>query len=217
MAQTTMLRWLICGLAIFLPLPMLPGTALAHGESGGTLIIGGYQVSLGFTEPAKAGQNLFHVQLLDGMGLPAKGAQVTLSARPAASAQPAQGSMEGMAGMEGMTSMGGSANTMGGMGGMHGMSHGPAAVPVQVNANETDTEYSGVITFSAPGHWTLITHATVNGQMLMADFPVDVAGGSSAYALTVLTRFIGLNALIIWAASITKRKPFAAQPTGQTL
>ncbi len=214
MAQTTIARWLICGLAISLPLPMLPGTALAHGESGGTLIIGGYQVSLGFTEPAKAGQNLFHVQLLDGMGLPAKGARVTLSARPAVSAQPAQGSMEGM---EGMHSMGSSANTMSGMGGMHGMSHGPAAVPVQVTANETDTEYSGVITFSAPGHWTLNTHATVNDQMLMADFPVDVAGGSSAYALTALTGFIGLNALIIWAASITKRKPFAAQPTGPTL
>ncbi|MCX7114145.1 MAG: hypothetical protein NTX45_29555 [Proteobacteria bacterium] len=216
MAQTKIVGWLICGLAISLLTLMLPGTVLAHGEGGGTVIIGGYQVSLVFTEPVKAGQNLFHVQILDGMGMPVRGAQVIISAKPAESAQPHQGSMAGMAGMagmEGMASTEGSAQEMGGMGGMHGMSHGPAAVPVRVTANETDAEYSGVIAFSAAGHWMANTHAIVNGQMLMADFPVDVEHASSAHAFAILVAFIALNAFIIWLASFTKRKSVLPEPT----
>jgi hypothetical protein len=118
-----------------------------------------------------------------------------------------------MAGMEGMASTEGSAHEMGGMGAMHGMGHGPAAVPVQVPAKETDAEYSGVITFSAAGHWMVNTHVSINGQMLMADFPVDVAGASSFFAFAILVAFIGLNALIIWAASFTKRKSVLPEPT----
>ena len=223
MAQTKIVRWLICGLAISLLILVLPGTVLAHGEGGGTVIIGGYQVSLVFTDPVKVGQNLFHVQILDGMGMPVRGAQVIVSAKPAESAQPHQGSMAGMEGMEGMEGMAGMASTegsaqkMGGMGGMHGMSHGPVAVPVRVTANETDAEYSGVIAFSAAGHWMVNTHAIVNGQMLMADFPAEIEYASSGYAFAILVAFIGLNAFIIWLASFTKRKSVLPEPTVELL
>jgi len=229
MAQTKIVRWLICGLAIPLLILVLPGTVLAHGEGGGTVIIGGYQVSLVFTDPVKVGQNLFHVQILDGMGMPVRGAQVIVSAKPAESAQPhpggmagmegmaGMGGMAGMEGMEGMASTEGGAQAMGGMGGMHGMSHGPAAVPVRVTANETDAEYSGVIAFSATGHWMVNTHAIVNGQMLMADFPAEVEYTSSGYAFAILVAFIGLNAFIIWLASFTKRKSVLPEPTVELL
>ncbi len=213
MAQAKILRWLLCGWAISLPMLMLPGTALAHGGGGGTVIIGGYQVTLAFTEPARAGENLFHVQILDGMGMPSRGAQVIISAVSAESAQPHQGSMEGMADMEGMAGMKGSANEMGGTGGMHGMSHAPVAVPVRVSANETEGGYVGVIAFSAAGHWLVNTHVSINDQMLMADFPLAVESGSSSYAFAILAAFIGLNAFIIWLASLTKRKPVLPKPT----
>jgi hypothetical protein len=215
MAQAKILRCLLCGLAI--SLPMLPGTALAHGGGGGTAIIGGYQVTLAFTEPARAGENLFHVQILDGMGMPSRGAQVIISAVSAEGAQPHQGSMEGMAGMEGMAEMKGSANEISGTDGRHGMSHAPAAVPVRVSANEAEGEYVGAIAFSAAGHWLVNTHVSINGQMLMVDFPLEVEGGSSDYAIAILVTFAGLNAVIIWAASFAKRKPVLPKPTVESI
>jgi hypothetical protein len=205
MAQAKLHRWLLCGLAISLLIQMLPGTALAHGGGGGTVIIGGYQVTLAFTEPARAGENLFHVQILDGMGMPTKGAQVIISAVTAESAQTHQGSMEGMKGMDSST------HKMGGMSGMHGMSQASSAI--RVTANETEREYVGVIVLSAAGHWMVNTHVIINGQMLMADFPVEVEGGSSSYAIAILATFAGLNAFIIWAASFTKRKSVLPKPT----
>jgi hypothetical protein len=151
------------------------------------------------------------VQILDGMGMPTRGAQVEISAMSAENTQPHQASMEGMEGMES------GAHNMGGMSGMHGMSHAPTAVPVRVPTKETEAEYVGVIAFSVAGHWMVNTHVSINGQMLMADFPVDVVGGSSFFAIAVLALFIGLNGLIIWAASFTKRKSVLPEPTVESI
>ena len=98
--------------------------------------------------------------------------------------------MEGMHSMEGMRSI----------------SPTSATVP----ANDIEGDYVGVIRFATAGHWTLNPHFSINGQTLNADFPVDVASGSSSFALTVLAAFAGLNAFIIWVASFTKPAPVAA-------
>ena len=76
-AQTKMVRWPVCGLAISLLILMLPGTALAHGEGEEAIVkIGGYRVSLFFPESAKAGGSPLHVQIMDGTGQPVTGARV---------------------------------------------------------------------------------------------------------------------------------------------
>jgi hypothetical protein len=54
----------------------------------------------------------------------------------------------------------------------------------------------------------LNTHFNINGQTLDADFPVNVAGSSASFA--ILAGFAGLNAVIIGAAAVTKRKPVFA-------
>ncbi len=193
---------LICGLAIFLLTLMSPSMGLASsGGEGIPIMVGGYQISLAFTEPAKAGKNLFHVQILDGKGMSVKGAQVEISAMPGETLQPHP---ENMAGMDSGT------HGMERMDGMQGMNHAPMAVP----AKAIEDEYVGVITFSAVGHWMLNARFNINGQMFNADFPVEVAKASSFFAISILAAFIGLNALIIWAASKTKRKPALSKPIG---
>jgi hypothetical protein len=220
MAQIKIIRWLICGMAIFLL--MLPGAALAHGEAEGAIVkIGGYRVSLFFPEPAKAGGNPLHVQILDETGKPVNGARVDISAMPIEDWRQHRESMKSSApGMDGVHEMNpASANDMAGMHDMTGMHDMPgmqdmagmAAVPKVTLFNELyrkTGEYFGVIAFPSAGHWILNTHFSINGQMLNAAFPVDVAKGSTAFV--ILAGFAGLNALIIWVASVTKRKPVIA-------
>jgi hypothetical protein len=189
---------------------ILPGMALAHGSGGrAAVIIGGYQVSPAFAEPAQAGENLLKVQILDGMGLPVRGAQVDISAMPGESGQAHRGGMEGM---EGMAS---GAHDMGGMAGMHGM--GPTQALAAVTAKEVEGVYVGVITFSAAGHWRLNTHLMINGQMFSVDFPLEVADAPAAFGMAVLAGFVGLNACIIWLASFTKRKAATPNPIGYSV
>ena len=95
MAQTKMLRWLTCGLAISLLILVLPGTTLANGVPEGTKVtIDGYQVGLIFAEQVKAGDNSLHVQILDEKGLPVSGARVEISAMPVKDTQNHQKNMD---------------------------------------------------------------------------------------------------------------------------
>ena len=227
MAQTKLVRWLSCGLVVSLLVLMLPGAALASGnaDEGTTVKVGGYQVSLGFSEAAKAGENPVHVQILDGMGMPVSGAQVEISAMPVEDTQQHQQAMQngapamgGMPGMDAATATPAAA----GMAGMSGM--GKASTPAgaatlePVASVETVTaalqpadmagEYAGVILFPAAGHWMLNVHLSLNGQALDAGFPLDVAGNSAG--MVILGSFAGLNVVLIGAAAVTKRKPVSA-------
>ena len=215
MAQTKMLRWLTCGLAISLLILIRPVTTLANGASEGTKItIDGYQVGLIFAEQVKAGDNSLHVQILDEKGLPVSAARVEISAMPVKDTQNHQKNMDS------------GAHTMDGMDGMEGMSHSPATAPVHDMSSMGDLEatptlvlsneqfrkagdYFGIITFSAAGPWILNTHFSINGQALDADFPVNVVANHSA-SFGILAGFVSLNTLIIWAASVTRRKLVSA-------
>lgn len=227
MAKTKLLRWLMGALAISLLALILPSAALANsGGEGTTVTVGGYQVSLVFAEPAKMGENPFHVQILNGMGMPVSGAQVEISAMPVEETQAHEQGMEATptsAPSSGMSGMGGgmeTAPTAAPSGGMSGMESAPAAVmtpetahPVEamnvmLKMGDTAGEYAGTIAFSAAGHWMLTAHLTIDGQTLAADFPVDVAGGSAGGV--VLAGFAGLNVFIIGAAAVLKRKPISA-------
>jgi hypothetical protein len=216
MVRTKMLRWLIFGLAVSLLILMLPGTILPHDGDKGTLVTtGGYQVSLVFPEPVKVGRNPVNLKILDETGLPVSGARVEISNKPVKIMQDPQVSMASGA----HTHM---------MGGMHGMNHamhnmqdmpGMNAAPTVARSrglNRMPGDYFEVITFSAPGQWTLNTHSSINGQTFDANFPVNVAASHSA-SLTILAVFAGLNVLIIWAASVSKRKPVIAGPIGKLI
>lgn len=212
MAQITRLKWLICGSVISLLILILPGTAPAHGVGeGATVKVDGYQVSLVFAEPAKTGGNPLHVHILNGAGMPVRDAQVGISAMPIEDWRQHQKSMESgapMGGMQGMHGMNhGSVNTMPDMPDMPGM----GAMPTAVTSNELPGmggDYVGAVTFAAAGHWILNTHFSINGRMLNAAFPVDVAKDSTSFA--ILAGFAVLNALIIWVASQNKRKAVIA-------
>ena len=77
-------------------------------------------------------------------------------------------------------------------------------------------DYFEVITFSAPGQWTVNTHSSINGLTFDAHFPVNVAESHTA-SLSILAGFAGLNALIIWAALATKRRSVIAEPAGKLI
>lgn len=213
MAQAKIVQCQICGLAI--PLMMLlPSLVQANERGGGAMImIGGYHVSLAFTAPAQAGRNLVRVQIMDGTAMPVSGARLEISAMPVENKQHAE-------------NRGSGTQTMGDM---QGMEHAPVIVPANNmpsadrvlatqmvapsnNLSKLTGDYFGIINFSAGGHWMLNTRLSINGQTLDADFPVDVAGGSASFA--ILAGFFVLNAVIIWAASVIRRKAFLSDLSG---
>ena len=54
-----------------------PKTVFADGGEGGTeQEVNGYHVKLIFVEPVKAGENQFHIQITDSMGMPVTNAEV---------------------------------------------------------------------------------------------------------------------------------------------
>jgi hypothetical protein len=110
------------------------------------------------------------------------------------------------------------------MSGMYRMNHamhnmpGMNTVPKVARSrglNRMPGDYFAVIIFSAPGQWTLNTHSSINGQTLDANFPVNVVASHSA-SLAILAGFAGLNVLIIWVASVTKRRTVIAEPMQPT-
>lgn len=211
MVRTKVIIWLTYGLATLLLIST--NTALATGRGYGPMITdAGYQVSLDFSESTKAGGNPVRVQILDGTGKPVSGARVEINAMLVADAHQHQTmSAGGMHVMDDMQSMPG----------MQGMSHTVASTPTNHihgkdgmdsistiahsrGLNRMIGDYFGVITFSAPGHWQVHTHVSIDDQTLLdTDFPVDVV--SHSFSLTILVGFACLNALIIWAASVSKR------------
>jgi hypothetical protein len=92
------------------------------------------------------------------------------------------------------------------------MATAAAPTPTTFSTNDMSGrpgDYAGVINFSADGQWMLMSHFIINGQGLDANFAVDVTASHSS-SLAILAGFAGLNALIIWAASVTRRQPVSA-------
>jgi hypothetical protein len=108
--------------------------------------------------------------------------------------------------------MGGMHHDMSAMNGMHHDMPGMNSAPTEARSHglhRMPGDYFGVVTFSAPGHWTLNTHFNINDQTLDANFPVNVVESHSA-SFAIFAGFAGLNALIIWAASLSKRRLISA-------
>ena len=88
--------------------------------------------------------------------------------------------------------------------GGHGeMAHGEPA-EVALVASPTTGEYTGQVSFSDTGQWLLKVNFMANGEVKETTFVVEAAQNASRWL--AINGFLGLNALVILAAAITKRK-----------
>ncbi|MCX6057478.1 MAG: FixH family protein [Chloroflexi bacterium] len=207
------LRELISALLIISTLLLaFPRTVFADGgESGSEQEVNGYHITLIFVEPVKAGETQFHIRITDAMGMPVANAEVEVSAMPA----------EGMDMVTEVPAVGvmTSNNDMGGMGmaaeaPVSGVmkpnepaadAHGEEDITVMLEPTMESGEYAGSLSLAKSGEWMLSVHFTVNGETTEADFPINVTRAlSTNYA--VLGGFFGINATVLAAAAVLKRK-----------
>ena len=189
------------------------------GENGNIVTANGYQIELVFKEPVTVGENEFHIQIMDSMGMPVTDAEVEVSAMPA----------EGMSAHDENSEMATEAPSVGvmttsnnSMDGMDMATEAPSTGVMKPNEPEADEhgeelmimleptmelgEYAGELHFDTSGEWMLNVHFTVNGETTKVEFPFEIARALSLnYA--VLTGFIGINGAVIATAAFLKRKP----------
>ncbi|MHB8776592.1 MAG: FixH family protein [Anaerolineales bacterium] len=212
---------------------LLPASVLADGgESGYVVTANGYQIELVFKEPVAIGENEFHVQITDSMGMPVSNAEVEVSCQPVGESS----THEENDGTESHTAesinemdMPTEAPAANGMSGMDMATEVPSTGVMRPN-NESDAygtepdahaekpltimlepahesgEYAGKINIDKSGDWVFNVHFTVNGEATKVDFPVEIARALGLnYA--VLGGFFGINAIVIVLAASLKRKP----------
>lgn len=209
-----------------------PIRAFADGGGDGYVVTAnGYQVELVFKEPAVMGENEFHIQITDSMGMPVPNAEVEVSCQPAAepstheeSAGTESHDADSMSGMD----MSVEAPAVDGMSGMDMATEAPvtgvmrpnngsdvhetepdahAEEPVAIMlepAHETG-EYAGKININKSGDWVFNVRFTVNDETTAVEIPVEVAR-TFGLNYAVLAGFFGINGTVIAAAAILKRK-----------
>jgi hypothetical protein len=198
-------------LAVATLLFALPKTVLADGGTGGTeKEVNGYHVALIFGEPIKAGENQFHIQITDAMGMPVTNAEVKVSAMPTegmemATEVPAVGVMTSNSGGMDMATEAPATGVM--------KPNKPAAdehsedvLTVMLEPTVESGEYAGNLSFATSGEWMFNVHFTVNGETTEVDFPIDIAR-TLGLNYAILAGFLGINAAAIATAAVLKRKP----------
>ncbi|MBI2330982.1 MAG: FixH family protein [Chloroflexi bacterium] len=229
-------RMILRSTAVVLVTAILLGTpSMAFADSGGDGYVetaNGYQIELVFKEPAIAGENEFHIQITDSMGMPVPNAEVEVSCQPVAesstheeSADTESHEADSMSGMD----MSVEAPAVDDTSGMDMATEAPATGVMRPN-NESDAhgteldvheeepitimlepalesgEYSGQINFDKSGEWVFNVHFTVNDEMTAVEIPVEVAR-ALGLNYTILAGFFGINATVIVVAASLKRKP----------
>ncbi len=197
-----------------------PAVALADGgEDGYVVSANGYRVELVFKEPLAVGENEFHIQITDSMGMPVTDAEVEVSAMPAegmtvhdeneemATEAPSVGVMTSNNSMDGME-METEVPSTGVMKPNEPAAdeHGEEALTIMLEPTEESGEYSGELHFETSGEWMFNVHFTVNGDTTQAEFPIDIAR-MLGLNYAVLAGFFGINATVIVVAASLKRKP----------
>lgn len=230
MNQKKPVKRLLWGMMLIVLILMLPGAIFASGgEDGGMSVdVGGYSIHLILLEPATTGENLFHVQIFDQMGMAVDGAQVHVSNVPVDGVAETHETMDvGAPEMSDIGAMDAAvpapehADHTSGTGEtnhtsivesdsepgeQHGSHDGEQVEPAKtlLEQGEEAGEYTGAITFQQAGPATLTVHFTINGVSLEAQFPLEVTRSGSVYA--ILGGFLALNFTIIGSAAILKRK-----------
>lgn len=214
-----MYRRILRSMAVLLitaSLLLMPNLAAADaGEDGSVVTANGYQIELVFKEPVAVGDNAFHIQITDSMGMPVPNAEVEVACLPAddmsahEEAESAESSnTHSMSGMD-MAAETPSTGAMPPDNGSEKNAHEEEAITVILEPAHASGEYSGEIALAQPGAWIFNVHFTVDRQMTTAEIPVEVVRAASN--LGILAGFLGFNATIIMAAAIMKRRPILKQ------
>ena len=222
---------MIFTITILLAVPFQGALADGAGE-GIEKEANGYHIRLIFVESPKLGENEFHVQITDAMGMPVTKAEVGVIVMPEKvmseheedTSADAHGS-DSMSGMDMPTEETVPTDDMNSMSGMdmgnepeasetstHGEtqdSHEDEPTQIVLEAGHEPGEYSGHISFNRTGEWIFNVHFTVDGQLTEVEFPVTVAGLDAKYG--ILAGFVGINATVMSVAAIMKRKKNSIQ------
>jgi hypothetical protein len=230
---------MIFTITILLAVPLQGALADGAGE-GIEKEANGYHIRLVFVESPKLGENEFHVQITDAMGMPVTKVEVGVIAMPEEimseheedTNTDTHGS-DSISGMDIPTEEAVPTDDMNSMSGMdmgdepessdtstyaetqdsHGEtqdSHADEPTQIVLEAGHEPGEYSGHISFNRTGEWILNVHFNVDGQLTEVEFPVTVAGLDAKYG--ILIGFVGINTSVLSAAAILKRKKNSIQP-----
>lgn len=235
--QNRTFQFLTACLGIFLLLALPLQGALADGEGEGIeKEVNGYHVRLVFVEAPRIGENDFHIQITDSMGMPVANAEVMIMASPyedmseheedaneeshgtdsmsgmdMPEAEPTEAETDSIHGMdmseeeptdEANTDVHGESQESHGSEDEHGESSMQEIVLV---AGHEGGEYEGEVSLHRSGDWVFHVQFTVDGQLNEVELPVAVTGIDAKYG--ILGGFFGINAVVITAAVISKRKP----------
>lgn len=189
-----------------------PKTVFADGGEGGSKKeINGYHITLIFVEPVKTGENQFHFQITDSIGMPIPNAEVEVSAMPVdgmemATEAPTVGVMTNSNSMDGME-MATEVPSTGVM-----KPNEPAvdeyseeALTIMLEPTTESGEYAGKLQLDASGEWMFNVHFTIDGETTEVDFPIEIAR-TLGLNYAVLAGFFGINGTVIAAAAFLKRK-----------
>ncbi|HMR99347.1 MAG: hypothetical protein QY332_21450 [Anaerolineales bacterium] len=237
--QNRMFQFLAACLSIFLLLALPLQSVLADGEGEGIeKEVNGYHVRLVLVDAPKIGENAFHIQITDAMGMPVTNAEVMIMAAPyedmseheedsneeshdtdsmsgmdMPEAEPTEEEASSMPGMdmpEEEPTDEANADSHGESQDSHGSEdeHGETAIQeIVLEAGHEAGEYEGSISLNRSGDWTFHVQFTVDGQLNEVEMPVAVAGIDAKYG--ILAGFFGINATVISAAAISKRRSIA--------
>ncbi len=200
-----------------------PTAALADGGGNGNIVTAnGYQIELVFKEPVTVGENEFHIQITDSMGMPVTDAEIEVSAMPAEgmSAHDENSEMEMATEAPSVGVMTTSNNSMDGMdmaieapstGVMRpnepaAEEHSEEALTIMLEPTAESGEYAGEMHFETSGEWMFNVHFTINGETTEVDFPIEIAR-TLGLNYAVLAGFFGINGTVIATAAFLKRKP----------
>ena len=198
---------------------LTPTTAFADGGEGGYVVTAnGYQVELIFKGPVAIGENEFHIQITDSMGMPVPDAEVEVSAMPAegmtehdedeemATEAPSVGVMTSNNTVDGMDM----ATEVPSIGVMKpnepaADEHSEEALTIMLEPTMESGEYAGKLHFETSGEWMFNVHFTIDGETTEIDFPIEIAR-TLGLNYAVLAGFFGINGTVIAAAAFLKRK-----------
>jgi hypothetical protein len=196
-----------------------PKTVFADGGEGGSeKEINGYHITLIFVEPVKTGENQFHIQITDSIGMPVPNAEVEVSAMPvegmSAHDENSEMEMATEAPSVGVMTSNSSGMDIAAEVPSTGVmkpnepaadEHSEEALTIMLEPTAESGEYAGELHFDSSGEWMLNVHFTVNGETTEVDFPIEIAR-TLGLNYAVLAGFFGINGTVIAAAAFLKRK-----------
>lgn len=202
---------LLFALSALFATPVSVRASEGDGGHGLEVEVNGYHVTLDSQNEWAKGENVLVVTIADGMGMPLSDADVEILVAPKADGHDDAETdthdeeEESMSGMD--------------MGDDHSDEPEPGVMkPVADNESDHDEESASplVMTEAEHGMYTAQTHLEksgeydvhvlfhVNGEMLEADFVVEVAGAVSQVA--VIWSYVAINAAIVGAAGVMKKQ-----------